>query len=448
MKIIQNGTLVTPKGLYDLSLAIYNGKIVEIGEIEPKPDDEIIDASGCYVFPGFIDAHTHLDLPVGGNLTADDFESGTRAAAAGGTTTIVDFATQYEGDTLLNALNTWKRKAEGKAHVNYAFHMAVCDWNDKARLELKALREAGVSSLKVYMAYDTALTDTEILELLEEAKKYGFIVGCHCENGSVIINRQEKLKRGGRLGTDAHPLAHPAEAEAEAISRFCYLGKLSGCPINIVHLSTRLGLQEIKKAKEQGVKVYVESCPQYMILDESKYELPDFEGAKYVCSPPLRRAEDIYALREAVIVGDIDTIATDHCSFRFDTQKSLGRDDFTKIPNGCPGIEHRPVIMRKIFGDQISAMDYCRIMSANPAKVFGMYPRKGALQEGADADITVWDPGVKWTIRANDMEQNLDYTPFEGLKVEGRPRYVFVNGELASENGKSTDIHMGEYVRR
>ncbi len=448
MKIIQNGTLVTPEGEVRASLSIDKGKIVKIGDITPGPDDEVIDASGCLVFPGFIDGHTHLDLPVGGNVTADDFESGTRAAAAGGTTTVVDFATQYKGDTLINALNTWKKKAEGKAHVNYAFHMAICDWNERTKQDIKALRDAGVSSIKVYMAYDTALTDSEILEVLEAVKPFGCIVGCHCENGDVITMRQKQLTESGRTGTDAHPLAHPAEAEAEAVSRFCYLGKLSGCPINIVHLSTALGLEEVRKAKSQGVQVFVESCPQYMILDDSKYELSDFEGAKYVCSPPLRKAKDIYALREAVVNGEIDTIATDHCSFRFDTQKTLGRDNFTKIPNGCPGIEHRPVIMRHIFGDHLSASDYCRLMSENPARVFGMYPRKGALLEGSDADITIWDPDVKWTISAKDMEQNVDYTPFEGMDVVGRPKLVLVNGETAAENGRSSDSHYGEYISR
>lgn len=448
MKIIENGILVTPSGKKAASLAMEGGRIVKIGAITPAEGDEIIDASGCYVFPGFIDGHTHLDLPVGGQVTADDFESGTRAAAAGGTTCIVDFATQYKGDTLLGALDKWKKKAEGKAHVNYAFHMAVCDWNEQIKAELPELRHAGVSSIKVYMAYDTALTDDQIYELLTAVKPMGAVVGCHCENGAMISARTKELKAKGKLTPDAHPLAHPAEAEAEAVNRFCYLGRLTGCPVNIVHLSTRLGLMEVRAARAEGVKVFVESCPQYMILDESLYGLGDFEAAKYVMSPPLRKRADIDALKKAVLEGEIDTIATDHCSFRFDTQKTLGKDDFTKIPNGGPGIEHRPVILHKIFGDALDVNGYMKLLSENPARVFGMYPRKGALLEGSDADITIWDPNVRWTIHAVEQEQKVDYTPYENFDVTGQARYVFVNEELAAEKGRSTSLHAGRYVAR
>lgn len=461
--------LVTPEGLKAGSLAMENGRICGIGDIVPGPSDDIIDASGCYVYPGFIDGHTHLDLPVAGTVTADDFASGTTAAVCGGTTTVVDFATQYKGDDILNALETWKKKAEGKSHANYAFHMAICDWNQQAKEMLPALREAGVTSFKVYMAYDTALTDDQILEVLEEVKKFGGVTGCHCENGDLVTRLQQEMKAAGRLDTSAHPLSRPAEVEAEAVNRFCYLGKLADAPINIVHLSTKQGLEEIRAARKKfgacgvsakevpgdgkdgaknGFRIYVESCPQYMLFDDSKYSLPDFEGAKYVCSPPLRKKEDIEALKEAVLLGEIDTIATDHCSFRFDTQKIAGREDFTKIPNGAPGIEHRPAVFMKIFGDDLSPSDYCRLMSANPAKVFGMYPRKGALVEGADADVVVWDPNVNWTISAAEQHQNVDYTPFEGMHVSGRPRYVFVNGILASKDGEPTDAVAGEYVKR
>ncbi len=448
MIIIRNGTLVTEEGLIRADLALDQGKIAKIGEIPAAEGDEVADAEGCLVYPGFIDGHTHLDLPVAGTVTADDFESGTRGAVAGGTTSIVDFATQYKGDTVLNALETWKKKAEGKAHANYAFHMAVCDWNEETKAQMPALREAGVTSIKVYMAYDTALTDAQILEVLQEVKKFGGVTGCHCENGGLVTELQKEQLKAGHTGTDAHPLSRPAEVEAEAVNRFCYLGRLADAPINIVHLSTKLGLQEILKAKESGQTIYVESCPQYMLFDDSVYSLPDFEGAKYVCSPPLRKQEDVEALKEAVLKGEIDTIATDHCSFRFDTQKCAGKDDFTKIPNGAPGIEHRPAVFMKIFGDQLKPEDYMRLLSTNPAKVFGMYPRKGCLKEGSDADVTVWDPAVKWTISAKNQHQNVDYTPFEGLEVTGRPRYVFVNGELAAKDGEPTERHAGRYVKR
>ena len=452
MKIIENGILLTPDGEKKCSLGMEGRQIARIGDITPGPGDEVIDAAGCYVFPGFIDGHTHLDLPVAGTVTADDFASGTAAAVCGGTTTVVDFATQYKGDTVLNALETWKRKAEGRSRANVAFHMAICDWNEEAKEQLPALVEAGVTSFKVYMAYDTALTDAQILEVLQEVRKFGGVTGCHCENGSLVAGLQKEQLAAGHTGTWAHPLSRPAEVEAEAVNRFCYLGRLADAAINIVHLSTKLGLEEIRRAKQfEGdgqFHIYVESCPQYMLFDDSKYSLPDFEGAKYVCSPPLRKQEDMEALKEAVRRGEIDTIATDHCSFRFDTQKQAGRGDFTKIPNGAPGIEHRPAVFMKIFGEELSMTDYCSLLSGNPAKVFGMYPRKGALLEGSDADVVVWDPSVRWTISAANQHQNVDYTPFEGLEVCGRPRYVFVNGILAAKDGEPTEAIAGEYVKR
>ena len=446
--IIRNGVLITPEGRKETSLAVDGGRIVRIGPVEPGPGDQVYDAAGCYVYPGFIDGHTHLDLEVAGTVTADDFESGTRAAVCGGTTCVVDFATQYKGDTVLHALETWKKKAEGRSHANVAFHMAICDWNDRTKADLAALREAGVMSFKVYMAYDTALTDDQILEVLEAIKPLGGILGCHCENGALVTELQRQQLAAGHTAPWAHPLSRPAEVEAEAINRFCYLGRLAGTPVNVVHLSTRLGLEEIRAARRRGQTVYVETCPQYLLLDESRYREPGFEGAKYVCSPPLRTKEDIEALRLAVLQGEIDTIATDHCSFRFRDQKQAGRDDFTKIPNGAPGIEHRPAVMMKIFGDDLDPAGYCRLMSENPAKLFGMYPRKGALLEGSDADICVWDPNVSWTIRAESMQQNVDYTPYEGMAVSGRPRFVFVNGTLAAKDGMPTEAMAGRYVRR
>ncbi len=448
MNIIKNGILITPEGEKRADLAYEDGRIVRIGDIVPGDGDEVTDASGCYVYPGFIDGHTHLDLEVAGTVTADDFDSGSRAAVAGGTTCVVDFATQYKGDTVLNALETWKKKAAGKARCNVAFHMAVCDWNEQTKADLPALREAGVTSFKVYMAYDTALTDAEILEVLEAIKPFNGILGCHCENGGLVAELQKEQLAQGHTEPWAHPLSRPAEVEAEAVSRFCYLGALAGMPVNIVHLSTKLGLEEVRKARKRGQTVYIESCPQYMLLDDSNYSRPGFEGAKYVCSPPLRKQADIEALKEAVLNGEVDTIATDHCSFSYAKQKIAGRDDFTKIPNGAPGIEHRVAVMMHIFGDSLKPSDYCRLMSENPAKVFGMYPKKGALAVGSDADITVWDPNETWTIHASDMQQNVDYTPFEGMEIHGRAKYVIVNGVLAAQDGKPTDAVAGRYVCR
>ena len=451
MNIIKNGTLVTPSGLLQADLAWENGKIVRVGETVCGADDTVYDAGGCFVFPGFIDEHTHLQMNTGSAWTADDFESGTRAAVCGGTTTIVDFATQDKGDTLMHALETWKKNAEGVSRCNYAFHMAICDWNERTRAEMPLMRSEGVCSFKVYMAYDNLMvTDAQLLEILQSIREIGGICGCHCENGPLIVSLQEKEIRSGHTGTEAHPVSRPPEAEAEAVNRFAYLARLADCPVYIVHLSSALGLEEVRAARRRGQEIYTETCPQYLLLDDSVYAKPDFEGAKYVCSPPLRRHEDMAALKKALLNGEIDAVATDHCSFRFNTQKIAGREDFRKIPNGLPGIEHRPAAMFALLQDEdgydMQLMN--TLLSEGPAKLMGMYPRKGALVEGADADITVWDPSVRWTITAAGQHQNVDYTPFEGIKVPGRARLVFVGGVLAARDGEPTEQIAGTYVCR
>lgn len=390
MTILQNGALMTPEGPLNADLRMDGGKIAEIApHIRPGGGEDVVDASGCWVCPGFIDGHTHLDLDTGATRTADDFASGTRAAVCG-TTTICDFATQDRGDTMAHALEVWHGLADGVPSCNYAFHMAVTDWNERTKAELPALRAAGVTSFKAYFAYDNLrLDDGAILELLESIRPFGGVLGVHCENGDVV----ERLRRRGQT-------------------------------------------------------VYAETCPQYLLLDDSRYRLPGFEGAKYVMSPPLRGREDVRALREAVVNGEIDTISTDHCDFNFAGQKELGRGDFTKIPNGAPGIEHRPALMFTSFSGALSPSRLCGLLSANQARLFGMYPRKGALAVGSDADVVVWDPRARWTITAADQRQRVDYTPYEGMEMEGRARLVYVNGVLAARNGQPTGAVAGEYIKR
>lgn len=412
MTIVQNGTLVTPGGMLQADLAMEDGKITAIAPGLPAQGAARVDASGCWVFPGFLDGHTHLDLNNGVMNTADDFASGTTAAVCGGTTTICDFATQDKGGTLMDALAAWKQKAAGVSRCNYAFHMAITDWNERTRAELGALRAAGVSSFKAYFAYDALrVRDDELLEILEAIRPFGGILGVHCENGDVVNAMQRRAIAGGRTGVENHPRTRPPEVEAEAIDRLCWLGRMAGMPVHVVHLSTALGLDVIRAARRRGQTVYAETCPQYLLLDESRYLLPGFEGAKYVMSPPLRSPNDVAALRRAVENGEINTISTDHCSFRFADQKTFGRDDFTKIPNGAPGIEHRPALMFSSFGGVLNAMQLCDLLSTNAAKLFGMYPRKGALAVGSDADVVVWDPGAQWTITAQNQHQAVDYTP-------------------------------------
>ncbi len=452
MTIIQHGTLVLPDGLMQGDIAFENGVITRIAPaIEAGAGDAVCEAAGCLVFPGFIDAHTHLDMDSGTTVTADDFASGSRAAACGGTTTLVDFATQERGGTLRDALDAWHRKAEGKCACNYAFHMAVTDWNEQTRAELPQMFERGVTSFKAYYAYDNLrLDDAQMYDLLSALRPFGGVLGVHCENGTLVNRLQREQLEKGVTGPAGHPASRPPVVEAEAIRRLCAVAKLADSPVHIVHLSSAEGLEEVRRARAAGQKVWVETCPQYLLLDESRYHLEGFEGAKYVMSPPLRSPADREALRAAVLGGEIDTISTDHCSYRFSDQKALGRDDFTKIPNGAPGIEHRPALIYTSFvaSGLMTAAQMCRLLSENQAKLFGMWPHKGQLAQGADADITVWDPQARWVIRAEAQHQNVDYTPYEGFEAAGRARAVYVGGQLAAKDGEPSGASAGRYVKR
>ena len=455
MKILANGTLVTPEGARKGDVALDGGKIARLADrIEPAEGDEVVDVSGCWVFPGFIDAHTHLQCWTGMDWTADSFETGTRAAACGGTTTIVDYATADRGVTMPDALDEWHKRADGTCTSNYAFHMALTEWGEKNRRDLAVMRERGVCSFKTYFAYDhLRLDDADTLEVLEALKPLGGILCVHCENGTLVDRLQQRVFDSGVTGPEGHPLSRPDVCEAEAISRLLYIAHLAGdAKVNVVHLSTRLGLEAIRDAKARGQKnIYVETCPQYLLLDDSRYKEEGedgFAGAKYVMSPPLRKPTDVAALREAVVAGEIDTIATDHCSFNLHGQKDRGVGDFRKIPNGGPGIEHRPALMATSFAGQFGPEDLCRLMSEGPAKVFGMWPRKGRLAEGADADVCVWDPEARWTISAATQQQAVDHTPYEGFSCRGRAHLVYVNGELAARDGEPTGARPGTFVSR
>ena len=454
MIIIANGALVTPEGLRRGDIALDGGRIVEVAaRIEPGPSDTVEDATGCWVLPGLIDAHTHLQCWTGMDWTADSFETGTRAAACGGTTTIVDYATADRGVTMDEALAEWHRRADGACTANYGFHMAIAEWGDDSPGQMRRMREAGVSSFKTYLAYDhLRLTDAETLRCLEAVRELDAVLCVHCENGDVVDELQRAVLARGITGPEGHPLSRPAEAEADAVSRLLYLASIAGARVNVVHLSTELGLEAVRAARARGQRgVFVETCPQYLTLDDTRYleEGDDgFAGAKYVMSPPLRKPSDVRALRAAVLSGEVDSIATDHCSFNLHGQKDRGRGDFTRIPNGGPGIEHRPAVMATAFEGRLGPVELARLMSEGPARVFGMWPRKGCLAPGADADVCVWDPRARWTISAATQQQAVDYTPYEGMEAYGRAHLVYVGGVLAARDGVPTGARPGTYVSR
>lgn len=449
--LIKNGTLVSATQEWQGDLLVEEGHIAAVGTGLDAPGAEVLDASGCLVFPGFIDAHTHLDMECAAGVTADDFITGTRAALAGGTTTILDFATQEKGQTLAQALEVWRKKAEGKARCDYGFHMAITDWREDIPEQMAEMCRQGITSFKVYLAYDNLrLTPEQVEKVLSAAAKLGAVVGAHCEEGDAVNAGIARQKALGNLGPAAHPASRPNRVEAEAVARFLDLARQTGAKSYVVHLSTREGLQAIREARRGGQTVWAETCPQYLVLEESVYRLPGFEGAKFVCSPPLRSQADQAALWEAVQSGEIQVAATDHCSFRFGDQKALGREDFSRIPNGLPGIEHRAAVLSSLERDgrRLAPRQLCALLCEGPAKIFGMYPQKGSLRAGADADLVIWDPACRWTVTAAEQNQNTDYTPYEGMTVTGRPKAVLLRGQPAAEYGRVRDELRGGFVSR
>lgn len=453
-KLLKGGTVVSGSGSVPADVLIEGEKIAavgtgeEIGRLADR-DTEVVDVSGCLLFPGFIDAHTHFDLHVAGTVTADDFETGTRAAVRGGTTTIVDFGTQYPGETLATGLKNWHEKADGKCSCDYGFHMSITDWNPSVSREIDDMMEAGVSSFKLYMTYDTQVDDETIFAILRRLKEAGGITGVHCENSGMIAALQAEAKAAGRMGVSSHPATRPAAAEAEAIGRLLRLAEVVDIPVVVVHLTCREGYNVIMEARRRGQKVYAETCPQYLLMDDSLYRLPGMEGAKYVCAPPLRGKVDQECLWRALAAGDIQTVSTDHCSFTTE-QKLLGKDDFTKIPGGMPGVETRGVLLYTCGVDQgrISPEKMCQVLSENPARLYGMFPEKGLIAPGSDADIAVLRTGVEDVITAGGQLQNVDYAPFEGMKVTARVEQVFLRGTQVVKDGRVAVERAGKFVRR
>ncbi|HHV11856.1 MAG TPA: dihydropyrimidinase [Clostridiales bacterium] len=447
--LLKGGTVVSGTDVRKADVLIEDEKIVAVSDDMIQDDAALIDVTGKLLFPGFIDAHTHFDLEVSGTVTADNFDTGTKAAIAGGTTCIIDFATQNKGETLQEGLANWHKKADGRSSCDYGFHMAISEWTPQVSDEIPEMFEAGITSFKMYMTYSSRVRDWEIYQILKRIKEYGGVAGVHCENGELIDELIKEQKKAGNLSPSAHPVSRPSSIEAEAVNRFLTIAKLVDVPVIVVHLSSKEGFREIEQARENGQRVYVETCPQYLLMDEGRYYLPGFESAKYVISPPLRTKADNECLWKALKEEQIDTVATDHCSFTTG-QKEMGKDDFTKIPNGMPGVETRAVLMYTfgVLEDRISLTQMCKLMAENPAKLYGMYPQKGCLEPGSDADLVIWDPNYESRITAKDQLQNMDYAPFEGLSVKGRAEKVFLRGVLSVEDGKVIKENHGKYISR
>ena len=448
--LIQNGTIVNGNGCRKADLLIKDGVIAKIGASLQEEKAEVVNAEGMLIFPGFIDAHTHFDLHVAGTVTADDFKTGTQAAVRGGTTMVIDFGTQYHGETLQQGLENWHEKADGKCSCDYSFHMSISEWNEEVSQELDFMMEQGITSFKLYMTYpDMMVDDKAFYQILKRFKEIGGITGVHCENSGMIdAVREERIKKG-EMGVDSHPITRPVQAEAEAIDRLLRIAEVVDVPVVVVHLTCKEGLRVIQEARKRGQMVYAETCPQYLLMDESLYHLPDFEGAKYVIAPPLRTKEDQKALWDALASGEIQTVSTDHCSFTTE-QKKLGEHDFTKIPGGMPGVETRGVLLYTygVEKGRISLEQMCQVLSENPAKLYGLYPQKGCIEVGSDADLVLLRSGVKDTITADDQLQNVDYAPFEGTEVTGRIETVFLRGQKVVENHQLIKENQGKFIKR
>jgi dihydropyrimidinase len=450
--LIRNGRIVTASDNFIADIYIEGEKIKAIGENLSYDATTTIDATDKLIFPGGIDPHVHLDMPFMGTYSSDNYETGTRAALFGGTTTVIDFILQTQGDTLHNALKTWKKKAEGNAIGDYSYHMAVTDFNnDVAKEVAQFIEEEGITSFKTFMAYKGALMidDGQMVQLMKVVKEHGGIVTVHATNGDMIDSLVAKNKEAGNLSPLYHYLSQPEVTEAEASARFLDMLHYTGCRGYIVHMTCEGALNAVRKATLRNQKAYVETCTQYLVLDASLYE-KGFEAAKWVMSPPLREKKDQEALWSGINQGLIQTVGTDHCPFLWE-QKEMGKDDFSKIPNGHPAIEHRTELLYSegVRTGKISLSKFVEVSATNAAKIFGMYPQKGTLAIGSDADIVIFDPNKQHTISANTHHMNCDYSGYEGKEIIGKTETVLLRGQIAiAENKCLLNSGDGKFVKR
>jgi len=461
--LISGGTVVTAEGILEADVLVVGEKIAAVlarGEatdaatyaaVTAATDatstaatgtagaDVVIDATGRYVIPGGIDGHTHMEMPFGGTFSVDTFETGTKAAAWGGTTTIIDFAVQAKGTSLLATLDKWHEKADGNCAIDYGFHMIVSDVNDSTLKEMDACIADGVTSFKMFMAYPGVFyaTDGEILLAMQQASRSGATIMMHAENGIAIDQLVAQAVAAGRTDPVYHGLSRPPELEGEATGRAITLARVADCPLYIVHLSASQALAAVAEARDAGQNVFAETCPQYLYLTLDDLARPGFDGAKFVCSPPLRTSEHPAALWQGLRTNDLSVVSTDHCPFCFKEQKELGRGDFSKIPNGMPGVEHRMDLLHQgVVNGEITLSRWVETCSTTPARMFGLYPRKGVIAPGADADIVVYDPAATQTLSVATHHMNVDYSAYEGMEIAGKVAVTISRGQVVMADGE------------
>ena len=450
--LITGGTVVTAADEVALDVLIDGERVVALGVDQGWTADTVIDATGKYVIPGGVDAHTHMELPFGGTFASDTFETGTRAAAWGGTTTIVDFAVQSMGGSLREGLDTWMAKAEGECAIDYAFHMIMADVNAGSLKEMETLVGEGITSFKLFMAYPGVFysDDGQVLRALQKGAETGGLIMMHAENGIAIDVLVEQALARGNTDPRFHGVVRHALLEAEATSRAIKLAQVAGAPIYIVHLSASEALDELVRARDAGVNAFAETCPQYLFLSTDDLARPGFEGAKYVCSTPLRPEEHQAALWRGLRTDDLSVVSTDHCPFCFTGQKDLGLGDFSKIPNGLPGVETRMDLLHQaVLDGHISRRRWIELACATPARMFGLYPRKGTIAPGSDADVVVYDPTARQVLSAETHHMNVDYSCYEGRTVTGRAETVLSRGRVVVDRGEylGSKGH-GRFLRR
>jgi len=453
--LIRHGDIVTAAERFVGDIYCSAGKIAAIGSSLDRQsrEDEVIDAAGAFVFPGGVDPHTHMELPFMGTESSDDFETGTAAAVAGGTTTIIDLAIPGRGQWLMDGLGAWRKKTE-KAVTDYALHMAVTWFGDRTAGEIAAcVRQEGISSFKSFMAYKGAIgvDDDELIQIMIATRDAGGLTMIHAEHGDVVAVLQKKLISEGKTDPRYHAVSRPSFVEGEATARAIALARAAEQRLYVVHMTCREALEAVTNARMRGQEVYAETCPQYLLLDDGVYEKPDFEGAAYVMSPPIRPAGHQDALWGGIRAGIFDTVGTDHCPFNQKDQKEMGRGDFTKIPNGAAGVENRLQLLYTygVCAGRIDLNRFVDLVATRPAKIFGLYPRKGSLVPGADADLVIYDPSGESTVSAATQHQRCDRNIYEGFSVKGRVAKTVVGGKVAFADGR-LDVQRGagRFIRR